>query len=161
MHGKSKVFHREPDWQNVFPRLWFPARQRSRGDHTETGDSVDSSDAPVIRSRLNQLELLTGIRMMIRILLYEDHLIESSDAPVIRSGLNQLELLTGIRMMIRILSYEDNYWQQWFSSHPICARPSRTVVKILSHCNIEDHPICKKWSTPNHPEADKIFNHRL
>ena len=73
-----------------------------QGDHTETGDSVDSSDAPVIRS-----------------------------------GLNQLELLTGIRMMIRILLYEDNYWQQWFSSHPICARPSRTVVRILSqYCHI-------------------------
>ena len=44
-----------------------------KGYDTETGDSVDSSDAPVIRSRLNQLELLTGIRMMIRILSYEDN----------------------------------------------------------------------------------------
>ena len=76
-----------------------------KGHDTETGDSVDSSDAPVIRSRLNQLELLTGIRMIIRILSYEDHLIDSSDAPFIRSGLNQLELLTGIRLMTRILSY--------------------------------------------------------
>ena len=54
-----------------------------KGYDTETGDSVDSSDAPVIRSGLNQLELLTGIRMMIRILSYEDHLIDSIDAPVI------------------------------------------------------------------------------
>ena len=59
-----------------------------------TGDSVDSSDAPVIRSRLNQLELLTGIRMMIRILSYEDHLIDSSDAPVIRYVPDHLELLS-------------------------------------------------------------------
>ena len=96
MHGKSKVFHRVPDWQNVFPRLWFPARQRSR-DMTlrlATGDSVDSSDAPVIRSRLNQLELLTGIRMIIRILSYEDHLIDSSDSPVIRYVPDHLELLS-------------------------------------------------------------------
>ena len=65
-----------------------------QGDHTETGDSVDSSDAPVIRSGLNQLELLTGIRMMIRILSYEDHLIDSSDSPVIRYVPDHLELLS-------------------------------------------------------------------
>ena len=62
-----------------------------QGDHTETGDSVDSSDAPVIRSGLNQLELLTGIRMIIRILSYEDHLIDSSDASVIRYVPDHLE----------------------------------------------------------------------
>ena len=79
-----------------FPRLWFPSRQRSR-DMTlrlATGDSVDSSDAPVIRSRLNQLELLTGVRMMIRILSYEDHLIDSSDSPVIRYVPDNLDLLS-------------------------------------------------------------------
>ena len=65
-----------------------------QGDHTETGDSVDSSDAPVIRSGLNQLELLTGVRMMIRILSYEDHLIDSSDSPVIRYVPDHLELLS-------------------------------------------------------------------
>ena len=54
-----------------------------KGYDTETGDSVDSSDAPVIRSELNQLELLTGIRMIIRILSFEDHLIGSSDAQFI------------------------------------------------------------------------------
>ena len=25
----------------------------------------------------------------------------------------------------------------------------------------EDHPICKKWSTPNHQDADKIFTSNL
>ena len=59
-----------------------------------TGDSVDSSDAPVIRSGLNQLELLTGVRMMIRILSYEDHLIDSSDSPVIRYVPDHPELLS-------------------------------------------------------------------
>ena len=34
-----------------------------KGYDTETGDSVDSSNAPVIRPGLNQLELLTGIRI--------------------------------------------------------------------------------------------------
>ena len=57
-----------------------------------------------------------------------------------------------------IVIWRLSYWQQWFSSHPICARPSWTVVRTLSHCNFEDHPICKKWPTPN---ADKIYNHRL